>query len=324
MRSLAFAEELRAPRARRGVRLRRHTVPWAAAQIAGAGLRSSRRCGLPTSTWSWSSGCSSMRWCSTRTTCRREVFSAVRRPGCPRWRSWMASCGVLEADVLVDQNLAAELDQPVLPEGAVRLAGLDYVLIRDEMLALRPVRAAVHRGRSPYRRCLRSSVGRMPSAPARTSYRPWRRQVCLLTRQWSLPTPSSPRRSRCAADSGSAGQGDRPDDRSLARSAGVRPDHQRLRYVDLGAAVPRRDRRAGVRRGQPGDGLRASSRPPVRPQASACSPSSKADPTAAAAVLEAAAHRCARARPLGRRRVEARRRSGAESASPTRYFTLIS
>lgn len=44
-----------------------------------------------------------------------------------------------EADLLVDQNLGAELDRPELPEGASRLAGLDYVLLRDEILALRPV-----------------------------------------------------------------------------------------------------------------------------------------------------------------------------------------
>src|SRR5213076_258757 len=43
-----------------------------------------------------------------------------------------------EADVLVDQNLGAESDHPRLPTKAVRLAGLDYVLIRDEILELRP------------------------------------------------------------------------------------------------------------------------------------------------------------------------------------------
>jgi spore coat polysaccharide biosynthesis predicted glycosyltransferase SpsG len=40
--------------------------------------------------------------------------------------------------VFVDQNLGSELDQPVLPEGAIRLAGLDYVMLRDEILTLRP------------------------------------------------------------------------------------------------------------------------------------------------------------------------------------------
>src|SRR5206468_1402700 len=43
------------------------------------------------------------------------------------------------ADVLVDQNLAAELDRPALPENSTRLAGLEYVMIRDEILALRPL-----------------------------------------------------------------------------------------------------------------------------------------------------------------------------------------
>jgi spore coat polysaccharide biosynthesis predicted glycosyltransferase SpsG len=40
--------------------------------------------------------------------------------------------------VLVDQNLAAELDHPTLPPGSTRLAGLQYVMIRDEILAHRP------------------------------------------------------------------------------------------------------------------------------------------------------------------------------------------
>ena len=43
-----------------------------------------------------------------------------------------------EADLYVDQNLGSELDRPELPAGAVRLAGLDYVLMRDEVLAHRP------------------------------------------------------------------------------------------------------------------------------------------------------------------------------------------
>ena len=48
------------------------------------------------------------------------------------------------ADIYVDQNLDAELLSPALPAGAVRLAGLDYALLRQ---AVREQRPAVPRGR---------------------------------------------------------------------------------------------------------------------------------------------------------------------------------
>jgi spore coat polysaccharide biosynthesis predicted glycosyltransferase SpsG len=48
------------------------------------------------------------------------------------------------ADVYVDQNLDAELASPVLPTGAVRLAGLDYALLRK---AVREQRSSAPRGR---------------------------------------------------------------------------------------------------------------------------------------------------------------------------------
>jgi spore coat polysaccharide biosynthesis predicted glycosyltransferase SpsG len=53
------------------------------------------------------------------------------------------------ADVYVDQNLDAELQTVRLPEGALRLAGLSYVLIRDSVLAQRPLTAPVALERGP-------------------------------------------------------------------------------------------------------------------------------------------------------------------------------
>jgi spore coat polysaccharide biosynthesis predicted glycosyltransferase SpsG len=44
------------------------------------------------------------------------------------------------ADVYVDQNLDAELLEPALPQGAVRLAGLRYALLRDSVRRRRPPR----------------------------------------------------------------------------------------------------------------------------------------------------------------------------------------
>ncbi|MFI2274403.1 MULTISPECIES: PseG/SpsG family protein [Catenuloplanes] len=42
------------------------------------------------------------------------------------------------ADLYLDQNLDAELSAPPLPPGAVRLAGLPYVLLRDSVRSRRP------------------------------------------------------------------------------------------------------------------------------------------------------------------------------------------
>ena len=46
--------------------------------------------------------------------------------------------GELVADLYVDQNLGAEDDRWRLPSGSKRLAGLEYALLRDDVLALRP------------------------------------------------------------------------------------------------------------------------------------------------------------------------------------------
>ncbi|MEV4411159.1 spore coat protein [Catellatospora sp. NPDC049609] len=43
-----------------------------------------------------------------------------------------------DADLYLDQNLDAELSAPPLPADAVRLAGLRYVLLRDDVTRLRP------------------------------------------------------------------------------------------------------------------------------------------------------------------------------------------
>ena len=42
------------------------------------------------------------------------------------------------ADLLLDQNIGAELDERPIPAGAVRLAGLEFALMRDDLRAHRP------------------------------------------------------------------------------------------------------------------------------------------------------------------------------------------
>ncbi|GAA1638653.1 PseG/SpsG family protein [Catellatospora bangladeshensis] len=51
-----------------------------------------------------------------------------------------------DADLYLDQNLDAELAAPPLPPDAVRLAGLRYVLLRDDVLRLRPRAPVRHPG----------------------------------------------------------------------------------------------------------------------------------------------------------------------------------
>jgi spore coat polysaccharide biosynthesis predicted glycosyltransferase SpsG len=138
MRCLALAEEVR----RRAVELvfvcDAHTVPWAAEQIAARGIAVQPAV--------WTPG-------RHVEVCERlgldavvfdsydldaAVYSAVRATGRPTLAIVDGDLRGAVADVLVDQNLAAELDHPELPPDTIRLAGLPYVMIRDEILDHRP------------------------------------------------------------------------------------------------------------------------------------------------------------------------------------------
>lgn len=136
MRCLALAEELQ----RRGVAVEfvcdADTVPWAAAQIAARGIAVRRAVWSPAEHVEVLSRYDAVVFDSYDL--GAAVYSAVRSSGLPTVAIVDGDFRGAEADVLVDQNLAAELDRPVLPEGSVRLAGLEYVMIRDEIRALRP------------------------------------------------------------------------------------------------------------------------------------------------------------------------------------------
>jgi spore coat polysaccharide biosynthesis predicted glycosyltransferase SpsG len=138
MRCLALAEEVR----RRDTELvficDAHTVPWAAEQIAARGISVERAV--------WSPGEHIELFAELRLDgvvfdsydLDASVYSAVRATGIPTLAIVDGDFRGAQADVLVDQNLAAELDRPVLPPDSTRLAGLGYVMIRDEILAYRP------------------------------------------------------------------------------------------------------------------------------------------------------------------------------------------
>jgi spore coat polysaccharide biosynthesis predicted glycosyltransferase SpsG len=139
MRSLALAEELRGRGAEVVFVCDSHTVPWASDQILARGI--------PVQPAVWTSA--EHLELFTRLELDAVVFdtydleagvsTAVRQSGLPTLAIVDGELRGTEADIYVDQNLGSELDEPELPEGAVRLAGLDYVLLRDEVLAHRPV-----------------------------------------------------------------------------------------------------------------------------------------------------------------------------------------
>lgn len=136
MRCLALAEELQ----RRGLTVEficdAHTVPWAAAQIEARGIAVRPAVWSPAEHVEVLSSYDAVVFDSYDLDA--AVYSAVRSSGLPTLAIVDGDFRGAEADVLVDQNLAAELDHPVLPRDSIRLAGLQYVLIRDEIRALRP------------------------------------------------------------------------------------------------------------------------------------------------------------------------------------------
>ncbi|MEU4288926.1 spore coat protein [Kribbella sp. NPDC026596] len=138
MRCLALAEEVR----RRGIELvfvcDAHTVPWAAEQIAARGIE------VEPAVWTAAEHVELLKRLQLDAVVfdsydlDASVYSAVRATGIPTLAIVDGDFRGAEADVLVDQNLAAELDHPELPPDSTRLAGLEHVMIRDEILALRP------------------------------------------------------------------------------------------------------------------------------------------------------------------------------------------
>lgn len=138
MRSLALAEELR----RRGAEVvfvcDSHTVPWANDQILARDIPVEPAVWTPQQHLDLLARLALDAVVFDSYDLDAEVFTQVRRSGLPTLAIVDGELRGAEADIFVDQNLGSELDQPDLPEGSTRLAGLDYVLLRDEILALRP------------------------------------------------------------------------------------------------------------------------------------------------------------------------------------------
>lgn len=138
MRSLALAEELLDRGAEVVFVCDSHTVPWANDQIL------SRDIAVEPAVWTPAEhlelfgrlGLDAVVFDSYDLD--DYVYEAVRRSGLTTLAIVDGELRGAEADVFVDQNLGSELDDPRLPAGATRLAGLDYVLLRSDVLSRRP------------------------------------------------------------------------------------------------------------------------------------------------------------------------------------------
>lgn len=125
-----------------------HTVPWAHEQLLRRGL------GVEPAVWSAGEHIELVERLRVDAVVfdsydlDPEVYTAVRATGVPTLAVVDGEFRGAEADILVDQNLAAELDRPDLPPDTLRLAGLEYVLLRDEILDLRPTEPALVREQS--------------------------------------------------------------------------------------------------------------------------------------------------------------------------------
>jgi spore coat polysaccharide biosynthesis predicted glycosyltransferase SpsG len=143
MRCLALAEELRGRGAEVVFVCDSHTVPWAHAQLVARAIPVEPAVRTPAEHVEVFRRLELDAVVFDSYDLDARVFSAVRRAGLPTLAIVDGDLRGAEADVYVDQNLGSELDQPELPQGSVRLAGLDYVLLRDEVLALRPAEPPV-------------------------------------------------------------------------------------------------------------------------------------------------------------------------------------
>jgi spore coat polysaccharide biosynthesis predicted glycosyltransferase SpsG len=139
MRSLALAEELKGRGAEVVFVCDSHTVPWANDQILARDIPVEPAVWTPDEHVELFARLGLDAVVFDAYDLDAEVFTAVRASGIPTLAIVDGELRGAEADVFVDQNLGSELDEPELPAGATRLAGLDYVLLRDEVLSLRPV-----------------------------------------------------------------------------------------------------------------------------------------------------------------------------------------
>ncbi|WP_278257488.1 hypothetical protein [Nocardioides convexus] len=164
--------------------------------------------------------------------------------------------GGREADVYLDQNIGAEHDHRSLPAGAVRLAGLRYALMRDEVLRHRPAQPEVPAPDGPARvLAFFGGTDAFGAAPVLTAALAATGQPFRL----SVVAASAERRAALEAIATAPGQEVEviaPTDRIAEPGARGRPRRQRGRHVELGACC------ASVRR-PPSSASRTTRRSPT-------------------------------------------------------------
>jgi spore coat polysaccharide biosynthesis predicted glycosyltransferase SpsG len=139
VRCLALADELLTRGATVGFCCDAGSVPWAQAQIAARGLHVEPPAGGPDAYVRMLDrlGADGVVFDAPRL--EPEVYAAVRRAGLPTLAVVDGDRVGPEADVLVDPNVGAEERRLPAPTGSTVLAGPDYALMRNDVLAYRPI-----------------------------------------------------------------------------------------------------------------------------------------------------------------------------------------
>lgn len=138
MRCVALAEELQARGAAVTFAADVASVPFAAAQVAARGFAVAAPPGTPEEHAGLVRSTGADLVVIDSYLLPREVYAAVRETGVLVLAIVDGDPSGRSAHLYVDQNIGAEDDTWDLPEGSLRLAGLDYALMRDEIRAVRP------------------------------------------------------------------------------------------------------------------------------------------------------------------------------------------
>jgi spore coat polysaccharide biosynthesis predicted glycosyltransferase SpsG len=94
-----------------------------------------------------------------------EVYAAVRATGRPTLAVVDGDLRGAEADLVLDPNVGAEEERPRMPRHCSRLAGLDYALLRNDVLANRPVAPPARASAEVPRVLVVLGGGDVPDAP---------------------------------------------------------------------------------------------------------------------------------------------------------------
>jgi len=145
MRSLALAEELASRDIEPVFFADTSSVPWVHGQLASRGFAVLAPPLSPDEHVDRFTSCGVDAVVFDSYLLPSQVYRAVRAAGLPTMAIVDGNLRDAEADLYLDQNIGAEHADMGLPEGSVRLAGLAYALLRDDVLSRRPSQPPVAR-----------------------------------------------------------------------------------------------------------------------------------------------------------------------------------